>query len=73
MLFRSVGLARGQHAALVDDGRPIANAQGFSHIVVGDQHTNASGFEKRDDALNLDHGDRINARKRLVKQNKLGI
>ena len=38
--------------------------------MVGDQHTNAACLEEADDALDLDHGDGVNARKGLVQQDK---
>ena len=62
--------AFGQHPAIIDDVGVVTNAQGFAHIVVGDQHANAPVFQEADDPLDLDHGDRVNASKGLVEQNK---
>ena len=69
------GLRRavGEHRALADDAGVVANAQGFAHVVVGDQHANAARFQKADDALDLDHGNRVDAGKGLVQQNKARV
>ena len=48
----------------------VANAQCLAHVVVGDEHANATLFEEADDALDLDHGDGVNAGKRLVQQDE---
>ena len=41
-----------------------------SHIVIGDEHADTAIFQKLDDFLNVDHRDRIDARERLIEQNK---
>ncbi|MEY4138798.1 MAG: hypothetical protein RLZZ371_980 [Pseudomonadota bacterium] len=38
--------------------------------MVGDQHTDAPVFQEGNDALDLDHGDRVDAGKGLVKQDE---
>ena len=38
--------------------------------MVGNQHANAATLEEIDDALNFDHGDRVDAGKRFVEQDK---
>jgi hypothetical protein len=48
----------------------VADAQGFAHVVVGDQHADAARLEEADDALDLDHGDRVDAGKGLVQQDE---
>ena len=60
------GCALGQHAAFADDVSVVANAQGFAHIVVGDQDTNATLLQESDDALNFNDGNGINAGKGFV-------
>ena len=64
------GRALRQHTAITDDVGVVANTQGFTHVVVGDQYTNAPIFEEADDALDFDHGNRVNPGKRFVEQNK---
>ena len=66
-LIRAAG---GEHSALVDDVGAIANAQGFSNIVVSDEYTDAARLQEPYDALYLDHRDRINASKRLIQQDE---
>src|SRR5713226_8186026 len=39
------------HAAM-DDVRAIGDAEGFAHVVIGDQHADAARFEVKDDLLN---------------------
>ena len=62
-----------EHFAFVDDVGVIANAQCFTNVVVGDQHTDAAVFQKTHDALNFDHGDRVDAGKRFVKKNEARV
>src|SRR4029453_14984145 len=59
-----------QDIAVADDVRVIADAQRFSHVVVGDQYTDAARLQEADDALDLDHGDRVYARERLIQQDE---
>ena len=62
-----------QHPPIADDAGMVANAQGLTHVVVGDQHPQAARLEKTDDALDLDHRDRIDTGKRLIEQNEAGL
>ena len=48
----------------------VTNTQGFADIVISDQHANATLFEESNDALDLDHRNRVDAGKGLVKQNE---
>ena len=41
--------------------------------MVGDQHADAALFEETDDLLNVEYGDRVDAGKRLVEQDKARI
>src|SRR3990167_4469503 len=66
------GGALRQHMAVADDVGVVANAQGLAHIVVGDQHPNAAALEEVDDALNLDHGNRVDTGKGFVQQDEAG-
>ena len=58
---------------LVDDVGAVANTQGFAHVVVGDEHPDAARFQETDDALDLDHGDRVDAGKGLVEQDETRV
>src|SRR4030095_2425418 len=59
-----------QHMAVADDVGMVADAQRLAHVVIGDQHADAALLEKTDDPLDLDHGDRVDARERLVQQDE---
>ena len=65
-----VGRTLGQHMTIADDEGVVANAQRLAHVVVGNQNANAALLEKTDNALNFDHGNRIDAGKRLIEQDK---
>ena len=65
--------AAGQHRALVDDVGAVANAQGFPHVVIGDQDADAAFLQEADDALDFDHGDRIDAGKWFIQQDEARI
>ncbi|KAF5274321.1 hypothetical protein FQR65_LT17040 [Abscondita terminalis] len=65
-----LGRALGQHMAVADDESMVADAQRLTHVVVGDQHADAARLEKADDALDLDHGDGVDAGKGLVQQDE---
>ena len=67
---RSARRALGQHAAVADDVGVVADAQRLAHVVVGDQHADAARLEEADDALDLDHRDRVDAGERLVEQDE---
>ena len=62
-----------QHAAITDDVGVVTNTQCLAHIVIGDQNTDATLLEETDDALNLDHRDRINPGKGFIKQDETGL
>src|SRR6516164_8300860 len=67
--FRSTGP---KNRSVIDDISAVSDLQGFSHIVVCDQHTDLLGFQVVNDFLNLEHGYRIDSGKRLVQQNEFG-
>ena len=56
--------------AFVDDVGVVANAECLAHVVVGDEHADAAIFQKRDDALDLDHSDGVDAGEGLVQQDE---
>ena len=50
----------------------IRNAQRLADVVVGDQDTDTAIFQVKNDLLNIGDRNRIDARKRLVKEQELG-
>src|SRR3569623_1111658 len=62
--------AFGDHLAFGKDVGAFADAQGFTDIVVGDQHADAAVVQMLDDALDVAHCNRVNASEGLVKQDE---
>src|SRR4029078_5989065 len=54
--------ARRKNPALVDDVRTVADAEGFAHVVVGDEHADAALLQESDDLLDVEDRDRVDAR-----------
>ena len=44
--------------------------EGLAYVVVGDKHADAALLQKAHDALDLQHGDRVDPGKRLVEQDE---
>src|SRR5262245_46201204 len=65
--FRSAG---SKNRPVVDDISAVSDLQGFSHVVVSDEHTNLLGFQMINDFLNLQHRNWIDPGKRLIQQNE---
>ena len=65
--------ALGDDGSVVDDVRPIADAKGVPHVVIGDQDSNPALAQVRDDLLNVQDRDRIDAREWLVEEHELRI
>src|SRR5215469_10960772 len=65
--FRSAG---GDHRPLIDDVRPRAYPQGLADIMVSDQHADATLGELTDDALNVEHGEGVDAGKGLIEKHE---
>src|ERR1700722_6640138 len=61
---------RGKHFAVLNNVSAIGNIQGFADLVVGDENANSLTAQFRNNFLNIDYGQRVNARKRLVQQNE---
>src|SRR5688500_13526234 len=55
-------LAVGEDGAFVDDVSAVADAESLSHIMIGDDDADPPLFQEPDDLLDLEHGDRIDAR-----------
>src|SRR5271166_1265339 len=57
-LMRSSGA---EDPPFCNDIRPVRHTQRLAHIVIGDQHANPARPEVKDDSLQLQHGNRIDA------------
>ena len=68
IVHNGIRIALGQYRAVADDVGAVTNTERFTHIVVGDQHADTALGQKLDDALNVNHGNRVNAGEGLVKQ-----
>src|SRR5437868_8181853 len=61
---------RPEDLSLINDVSAIGYRQCLSHVVIRDQHSDSARFQIKNDLLQIQHGDRINSRKRLVQQNE---
>ena len=62
----------GEDAAVVHDVGAVADAEGFAHVVVGDQDANAAIFQVPNDALDVADRDRVDAGEGFVEQDVAG-
>ena len=62
-----------EDGAFVEEVGAVGDAEGFVNVVVGDENADVAVFEVGDNVLDVLHGDGIDARKGLVKQQKLGV
>src|SRR6516162_1871755 len=67
-----LGRSRPKNRSIVDDISAVSDLQGFSDIVIGHKNPDLLRFQVINNFLNLDHRDRINSRKRLVKKYEFG-
>src|SRR4029079_16051918 len=63
-------LAVGEHHAVVDNVGAVADAEGLSDVVVGNQHAAHALLEEPNDLLDVEHRDRIDAGEWLVEQDE---
>ena len=63
----------GADLAVLDQVTAVGDLQSFADIVVRDNDPDAPVLEKPDDFLNLEHGDRIDAREWLVEENETRV
>src|SRR5690606_14604491 len=68
-----LGTAFGDDMAVVDDVGLVADIQGLTHVMVGDEHADALVLEVLDDLLDIVHRDRVDPGEGLVQQNELRI
>ena len=66
ILHDFVGTSSGEYAPGADDVGVIADTERFTHIVIGEQHTDSPLLEEADDLLNFQHGDRVDTGDLLV-------
>src|ERR687896_1550339 len=64
------GMARCEHGALVDNVRAIADAEGLAHVMVCYEHADAALLEEPNDALDVEHRDRIDPGEGLIEQDE---
>ena len=55
---------------LAHDVSALANIQGFTDVMVRDQHPNIAGFEMRNDVFDIGNGDRVNACKGFIEHQR---
>src|ERR687895_1147451 len=66
------GMARCEHGALVDNVRAIADAERLAHVMVCYEHADAALLEEPNDALDVEHRDRVDPGEGLVEQDERG-
>ena len=54
----------------MQDVGAVDDIERFAHVVVGDQHADATVLEMRHQIADVGHGDRVDARQRLVEQHE---
>src|SRR5262249_53501191 len=59
-----------KNRSIVDDISAVRDLQGFSDVVVRDQHAYLLGFKVLNDFLDLEYRNGINAGKRLIQKNE---
>src|SRR5215467_6034126 len=59
-----------KNRSIVDDISAVSDLQGFSDVVIRDQHAYLLGFKVFSDFLDLEYRNWINARKRLIQKNE---
>src|SRR5207244_4474433 len=57
----------------IDDVGAGADPEGLADIMVSDEHADAAGGELADDALDIEHRERIDTRERLIEQHESGL
>ena len=65
-----VRLAGGEDGTVADDVGSVADAEGFTYVVVGNEYADAARFEEVDDFLDVDDGDGVNAGEGFVQEDE---
>ena len=64
------GVPCAENAPFVNDVGAVGDRKRFADIVVSNQNSDAAGLQIGNNLLQIQHGDRVNARKRLVQQDE---
>src|SRR5215469_17158119 len=73
ILRELIRAAAAENLSRADDIGAIRDAQRFANVVIRHEDSQPVALQIQNDLLKLDHLDRIDARKRLVKQQEAGI
>src|SRR5918994_1856577 len=65
-----IGGSTSKNTAVVHDVCAVRNAKRLAHIVIGDEDSDATFLQVKNDLLNIRHCNRVNARKRLIEQDE---
>src|SRR5438477_2770242 len=65
--------ARAENLPVIDNVRAVGHHQSFADVVIGHQYPDSRALQLKNDALQLQDLNRINAGKRLVQQEKFRI
>src|SRR5260221_13828040 len=60
----------GQYGAFVDDVGAVADAERFPNVMIRYEHADAALLEEPNEALDVEHRDRVDAGERLVEQDE---
>src|SRR3990167_8760470 len=71
IVFEFLRSAGPEDRSIVDDIGAVSDLQGFSDVVVGDEHSDHLGFQMFNDLLNFEYRDRIDSGERLIQQDEL--
>src|SRR5664280_1005282 len=66
------GRASPENGAGVDDVAAVHDRERVTHVVVRDEDSDPGGREVPDHALDVEHGDRVDAGERLVEKHEAG-
>src|SRR5688572_20166182 len=67
------GIALPKDASFIHDISAVDDFQRLADVVIRDQDSDAPGFELADDGLEVGDGQRVDADKRLIEQEKFRI
>src|SRR5258708_36590168 len=63
-------MPRSEHRAFVDDVGAVADAERFPNVMIRYEHADAALLEEPNDALDVEHRDRVDAGERLGEQDE---
>src|ERR1700678_1045755 len=56
-----------------DDVCPVSYGKCLAHVVIGDEDSDSARFQVKDDLLQVEHGNGIDAAEGLIEQEKAGL